>query len=37
MIRKKFASELNAIKDEIQNLISKKIQEIEIQEIRFKN
>ncbi len=34
--RKKFASDLNAIKDEIQNLISKKIQEIEIQEINLK-
>ena len=34
--RKKFASELNAIKDEIQNLISKKTQEIEIQEINSK-
>ena len=34
--RKKFASDLNAIKDEIQNLISKKIQEIEIQEINSK-
>ena len=35
-VRKKFASDLNAIKDEIQNLISKKIQEIEIQEINLK-
>jgi len=35
-IRKKFASDLNTIKDEIQNLISKKIQEIEIQEINSK-
>ena len=35
-VRKKFASDLNAIKDEIQNLISKKIQEIEIQEINSK-
>ena len=34
--RKKFASDLNAIKDEIQNLISKKTQEIEIQEINSK-
>jgi len=34
--RKKFASELNAIKDEIQNLISKKTQEIEIQDINLK-
>jgi phenylalanyl-tRNA synthetase alpha chain len=34
--RKKFASELNAIKDEIQNLISKKTQEIEIKEINSK-
>ena len=34
--RKKFASDLNAIKDEIQKLISKKIQEIEIQEINLK-
>lgn len=34
--RKKFASELNAIKDEIQNLISKKTQEIEIQDINSK-
>jgi len=35
-VRKKFASDLNAIKDEIQNLISKKTQEIEIQEINSK-
>ena len=28
-VRKRFASDLNAIKDEIQNLISKKTQEIE--------
>ena len=34
--KKKFASDLNSIKDEIQNLISKKIQEIEIQEINSK-
>ena len=34
--RKKFASDLNLIKDEIQNLISKKTQEIEIQEINLK-
>jgi len=34
--RKKFASDLNAIKDEIQNLILKKIQEIKIQEINSK-
>ena len=34
--KKKFASDLNAIKDEIQNLISKKTQEIEIQEINSK-
>ncbi len=34
--RKKFESYLNSIKDEIQNLISKKIQEIEIQEINLK-
>ena len=34
--RKKFASDLNAIKDEIQNLILKKTQEIEIQEINSK-
>ena len=35
-VRKKFASDLNTIKDEIQDLISKKIQEIEIQEINSK-
>ncbi len=35
-VRKKFASDLNAIKDEIQNLIIKKTQEIEIQEINSK-
>jgi len=35
-VRKKFASDLNTIKDEIQNLISKKTQEIEIQEINLK-
>jgi len=35
-VRKKFASDLNTIKDEIQNLISKKTQEIEIQEINSK-
>ena len=35
-VRKKFASDLNAIKDEIQSLISKKTQEIEIQEINSK-
>ena len=35
-VRKKFASDLNTIKDEIQDLISKKIQEIEIQEINLK-
>ena len=34
--RKKFAFDLNAIKDEIQNLISKKTQEIEIQDINLK-
>ena len=34
--RKKFASDLNSIKDEIQNLISKKIQEIEVKEINSK-
>ena len=34
--RKKFASDLNAIKDEIQNLILKKTQEIEIQKINSK-
>jgi phenylalanyl-tRNA synthetase alpha chain len=34
--RKKFASDLNVIKDEIQNLILKKIQEIKIQEINSK-
>jgi len=34
--KKKFASDLNAIKDEIQNLISKKTQEIEIQDINLK-
>jgi phenylalanyl-tRNA synthetase alpha chain len=34
--RKKFAFELNTIKDEIQNLISIKIQEIEIQEMNSK-
>ena len=34
--KKKFASDLNEIKDEIQNLILKKIQEIEIQEINSK-
>ena len=33
--RKKFASDLNSIKDEIQNLISKKIQEIEVKEIEI--
>ncbi len=34
--RKKFASDLNSIKDELQNLITKKIQEIETNEINEK-
>ena len=34
--RKQFASDLNSIKDELQNLISKKINEIEINEINKK-
>ena len=34
--RKKFASDLNSIKDELQNLIEKKIQDIEINEINSK-
>ncbi len=34
--RKKFASELNSIKDELQSLIEKKIQDIEINEINLK-
>jgi phenylalanyl-tRNA synthetase alpha chain len=34
--RKKFASELNDIKDELQNLIVSKIEEIEIKEINQK-
>ena len=34
--RKKFASDLNSIKDELQSLIEKKIQDIEINEINLK-
>ena len=34
--RKKFASDLNSIKDELQNAISKKIQDIETKEINLK-
>ena len=34
--RKKFASELNEIKNELQNVISNKIQNIEIKEINLK-
>jgi len=34
--RKKFASDLNFIKDELQNAISKKIQDLEIKEINLK-
>jgi len=34
--RKKFASDLNSIKDELQNAISKKIQDLEIKEINLK-
>ena len=34
--RKKFASDLNSIKDELQNLIEKKIKDIEINEINSK-
>ncbi len=34
--RKKFASDLNSIKDELQNLIEKKIRDIEINEINSK-
>ena len=34
--RKKFASDLNSIKDELQNFIEKKIQDIEINEINSK-
>ncbi len=34
--RKKFASDLNSVKEEIQNLISNKIKEIEIKEINSK-
>ena len=34
--RKKFASDLNSVKEEIQNLISNKIKEIEIKEINLK-
>ena len=34
--RKKFASELNHIKDDLQNLIVSKIEEIEIKEINQK-
>ena len=34
--RKKFASDLNFIKDELQEKINKKIQEIEIKEINYK-
>ncbi len=34
--RKKFASDLNTIKEEFQNIISKKIQNIEIKEINLK-
>ena len=34
--RKKFASELNVIKDELQDLINLKIKEIENEEIREK-
>jgi len=34
--RKKFSSDLNSIKDELQNEISKKIQDIEIKEINLK-
>ena len=34
--RKKFASDLNAIKDELQETIEKKIKDIEIKEINLK-
>ena len=34
--RKKFASDLNIIKNELQNIISKKIQDIEIKKINLK-
>ena len=34
--RKKIASDLNAVKDELQNLIVKKIQDIETKEINKK-
>ena len=34
--RKKFASDLNSIKDELQEKINSKLQEIEIKEINFK-
>ena len=34
--RKKFSSDLNSIKDELQSLIEKKIQDIEINEINLK-
>ena len=34
--RKKFSSDLNSIKDELQNAISKKIQDIEIKEINLR-
>ena len=34
--RKKFASDLNFVKDELQNLIIKKIQDIEVKEINQK-
>ena len=35
--RKKFASDLNQIKDELQNLITNKINEINAKKIRFKH